>query len=196
MPTLSEAHPFPKARWAALAWLLFWFPVYARTWGWANFLHLCDVAVILTCAGFWLGSPLLLASQAIASIVLDVAWDLDVLWRLLSGRHLFGGTEYLFDSSFPLAVRLLSLFHVVLPVLLVLSLRRMGYDRRGFLLQCAIALAVLGVSLLPGSQANLNFVFQTPWGRALGPLHFAIVAASLMGLVYLPTHLVLRACFR
>jgi hypothetical protein len=28
-------------------------------WGFSNFLHLCDVAVILTCAGLWSGSALL-----------------------------------------------------------------------------------------------------------------------------------------
>ena len=40
-------------RWVALAWLLVWGVSYARVWGWTNFLHLCDLAVILTCLGIW-----------------------------------------------------------------------------------------------------------------------------------------------
>src|SRR5438309_1206488 len=77
--------------------------------------------------------------------------------RLFSGRHVFGGTEYLWDSRFPLAVRLLSLFHLFWPALLLWSLRRVGYDRRGFSLQIGIASALLIVSRLVGPSANLNF---------------------------------------
>jgi len=87
-----------------------WVPAYASVWGWTNLLHLCDIAVILTCAGLWFGSPLLLSSQAVSSIVVDLVWDLDVGWRLLSGKHLVGGTEYMWSEQVPLAVRLLSLF--------------------------------------------------------------------------------------
>jgi len=68
---------------------------------------------------------------------------LDVGWRLLSGKHPVGDTEYMWSEQVPLAVRLLSLFHVVWPVLLVWSLGRVGYDRRGFPLQVGIALCVL-----------------------------------------------------
>ncbi len=41
-------------------WLAVWLPAYWRVWGWANFLHLCDVTVILTCVGLWFGNSLLL----------------------------------------------------------------------------------------------------------------------------------------
>src|SRR5712692_1999133 len=99
-------------RWAALAWLAVWIPAYASVWGPRNFLHLCDVAVLLTCAGLWLGSPLLLSSQAVSSILADAVWAVDAGSRLFLGRHLFGGTEYLWDASFPLAVRLLALLHL------------------------------------------------------------------------------------
>src|SRR5207237_288632 len=64
-------HPFPRLRWAALLWLSLWVPAYASVWGLSNFLHLCDVAVILTCAGLWSGSALLLSSQAVSSILID-----------------------------------------------------------------------------------------------------------------------------
>ena len=42
-------------RWAALVWLLVWIPVYWRTWGPENFLHLCDLAVILRLHRFVVG---------------------------------------------------------------------------------------------------------------------------------------------
>src|SRR5579872_1805286 len=101
----------PWQRWLAIAWLAIWIPTYWRTWGPSNFLQLCDIAVVLTCVGIWTGSSLLISSQAISSLLIDVLWMFDAGGRLISGRHLIGGTEYLFDSQYPLWVRLLSLFH-------------------------------------------------------------------------------------
>ncbi len=187
-------HPFPRMRWAAAAWLLIWIPAYASVWGLPNFLRLCDIAVILTCAGLWSGSALLLSSQAVFSIAIDLCWDLDVSWRLICGRHLIGGTEYMWQPEFPLAVRLLSLFHVVWPLLLVWSLRRVGYDRRGLLLQAAITLCALVASRAFGPALNLNYAFRDPiWGRALGPspVHLAATFGAIVGLVCAPTHFVL-----
>jgi len=193
-----DSRAFPRMRWAAAAWLAVWIPAYASVWGPRNFLLLCDVAVLLTCAGLWLGSPLLLSSQAVSSILADAVWAMDAGSRLFLGRHLFGGTEYMWDASFPLAVRLLSLFHLFCPVLLGWSVRRVGYDRRGLGLQIVIAGALLVVSRLAGRAANLNFAFRDPiWGLSLEPaeLHLAATLAFLTAVFYLPTHLVLSRAF-
>lgn len=197
--TARTSHPIPRwVRWAAILWLVLWFPVYWRAWGAANFLHLCDIAVILTCAGLILGNSLLLSSQAVSSLVLDVIWTLDVAWRLILGRHLVGGTEYLFNAHFALGVRLLSLFHVALPLILLWALWRTGYDRRGFLLQSAIALGALVASRWAGAADNINFAFRDPffhraWGPA--PLHIAVTFLALAAAVYYPTHLALERLF-
>lgn len=187
-------HPFPRMRWVAAAWLLVWAPAYASVWGFPNFLHLCDIAVILTCAGVWSGSALLLSSQALFSIGADLLWDVDACSRLLSGRHLFGGTGYMWQPEFPLFVRLLSLFHVVWPLLLVWSLRRVGYDRRGLPLQVAVTLAAVIASRAFGPALNLNYAFRDPlWGRQFGPAatHVLVILAGTVALLYLPTHVLL-----
>ena len=114
-PRAPGSHAFPRARWAALAWLVLWTAAYARGYPLANFLQLCDLAVILTCVGLWLGSPLLVSMQALSSLVIDLAWDADVAWRAATGRHLLGGMEYMWDPKIPLGLRLLSLFHVAWP---------------------------------------------------------------------------------
>lgn len=186
---------FPRLRWMALVWLPVWTMAYARGYGWANFLQLCDLAVILSCLGLWLGSPLLLSSQALSSLVIDLAWDLDLAWRAATGRHLIGGTEYMWDPRFPLGLRLLSSFHVVWPPLLWWALRRVGYDRRAWLLQSAIAVAVLAASRVVMPEANINFAQRDPfvhrsWGPA--PVHVGLTAAALVGLLYAPTHALLR----
>jgi len=194
-PRLSGPDAFPLARRFALAWLAVWVPAYAGGYGWANFLHLCDLAVILTCVGLWRGSPLLLSMQALSSLVVDVFWDLDLAFRAVSGRHLVGGTEYMWESRFPLALRLLSLFHVVWPPLLWWALRRVGYDRRALLAQSLLATVVLAVSRLVQPDANINFAVADPflrrsWGPA--PVHVGLTALVLAALVYGPTHVLLR----
>ncbi len=188
------APAFPRMRWVALAWMAIWVPSYWVVWGAANFLHLCDVAVVLTCVGLWRGDALLLSMQAVLSIPADFAWCLDAAWRLFSGRHLVGGTEYMWDARFPLWVRLLSLFHVVLPPLLIWALLRVGYDARGVWLQTALAGVLLVVSRFADPALNLNYAFQDPlWHRAWGPapVHLLVILGGLFVLIHWPTHLVL-----
>jgi hypothetical protein len=189
------APAFPTLRWVALLWLAVWFPAYWRVWGWQNFLQLCDLAVFLTCLGLWRGSALLLSSQAVGAIVVNAVWTLDVAWRAAVGRHLIGGTEYMWDTRFPLWVRLLSLYHVVLPVLLVWAVRRVGYDARGWKLQAAIAAGALVVTRLAGPAVNYNAVYRDPilgqtWGPV--PVHLAFMLLCLVAAVYWPTHAVLQ----
>jgi len=196
----SHSKSFPMwIRWTALAWLFVWIPAYWHTWGAANFLHLCDVAVVLTCLGLWSNSPLLLSSQAVSSLLIDAAWVVDAAARFLTGRHWIGGTEYLFDSSFPLWVRLLSLFHVVMPFLLLWAMHRVGYDRRGWVVQSAIAIPVVVFARLAATPVtNINFVYSDPFShrsRGPWPLHLIAVIAFLVFVVYLPTHFLLSRLF-
>jgi hypothetical protein len=199
LPASTRA-PLPAwLRWSALVWLVIWVPAYWYTWGAANFLHLCDVAVALTCMGLWTNNSLLLSSQAVSSLLIDTAWASDAGWRFLTGHHLIGGTEYLFDAKFPLWVRLLSLFHAVMPFLFLWALHRLGYDRRGWITQCLIAIPVVVLARRASTpQTNINYVFTDPffhraWGPA--PLHLTAVLLFLMFVVYLPTHLLLMRLF-
>ena len=206
-PVRCQKMPTPPAprqeipnsfRWLALLSLIAWFAAYWRAWGPANFLHLCDIAVILTCIGLWTNSALLVSSQAVSSVLIDIVWTLDVAARLLFGRHLIGGTEYLFDGSTPLWARLLSLFHIVLPFVLLWSLSRLGYDRRGWKLQSAILLPILIASRFVTPDQNLNFAVKDPFlhcSYGLAPAHLAITFLFLVFVVYLPTHLLLMRLF-
>jgi hypothetical protein len=194
-PRATGPRAFPTARWIALVWLTVWTAAYARGYPLANFLQLCDLAVILTCLGLWLGSPLLLSMQALSSLLIDLAWDVDIAWRAMTGGHLVGGTEYMWDATIPLWLRLLSLFHIAWPPLLWWALRQEGYDRRALAVQMALAAAVLALSRVAMPEANINFAHRDPFaGRSWGPapVHVLLTAAGLFVLVYGPTHLVLR----
>lgn len=192
---MSERPLFPRLRWLALGWLAIYLPSYAIAYGFTNFLFLCNLGVMLTAVAILGENRWLLASQAIAAPVIGIAWGLDAGWRLFIGRHLYGGTEYMWDPQYPLFTRLLSLYHLAWPVLVVVLVRRVGYDRRGWRLQSAIAAAAIILCRLFTPPAdNINFAFVDPiFGRAFAPplLHVAIVLAALAGLGYGLTHLAL-----
>jgi hypothetical protein len=171
-----------------------WTPAYARTWGYANFLHLCDAAVFLAFIGLWFGNRLLISSQAIASLFAGILWSLDVSCRLIAGHSFIGGTEYMWDPRYPLWARLLSLFHIALPLLLLYAVRKMGYDRRAMALQTGIAAALLVASRFFPANLNLNYAYRDPLlHRSFGiaPVHLAIILAGVIALLYWPAHLVL-----
>lgn len=189
---------FPVLRWVSLFWVAVWLPAYMRAWGWANLLHLCDVAVVLGCAGLWWGSSLLVSSQAVSSLAAGIFWSLDVGWRLATGRLLIGGTDYMWDTRVPLWIRLLSSFHIGLPLALLYAMRKIGYDRRALALQAAIAAGLFIVARFLPPELNLNYAFRDPllhraWGPA--PLHLAVIFIGAVGLLYWPTHLLLSWIF-
>jgi len=66
----------------------------------------------------------------------------------------------MFNLRIPLFIRGLSCFHIVLPLLLLWSLHRLGYDHRAFFWQTIVALVVLPLSyLVSDPQENVNWVY-------------------------------------
>lgn len=196
---MEAAHnAFPVLRWVALLWIVTWLPLNVRVWGWENMMHVCDIGVILACIGLWFGSSILISSQILGSLSAGVLWCLDVSGRLAAGHHLFGGTEYMWDASYPLVVRLQSGFHIVLPLVLLFALRKVGYDRRGLALQAAITGVILILSRFLPPALNMNYAYQDPlfhrtWGPA--PLHLTLIFLAMVGLLYWPTHLLLSGIY-
>jgi hypothetical protein len=173
-------------------------PSYALSYPLSNFVFLCNLSAALTSWALWRGGVLLLSSQAVSMPLIGAVWSIDVLSRLVTGHHLIGGTAYMWDAGLPLFTRLLSLYHVVLPVVQLAVLRRTGYDRRGYALQSAIAVAAVIAGRWCDPQANVNFAFADPffhraWG---GPVtHVALIAGALVLVVYPLMHLALARAF-
>ncbi len=175
-------------------WIVLWVPFYWRQYGTQNFLYFCDLGNVLIAAALWLESPLLFSWQATGLLLFQSLYTIDLWGAILSGRHFIGGTEYMFDQGIPLFVRLLSLFHVVTPPLLLWAIRRLGYDGRGWKYQTLTAWVVVPINYFWRPEFNVN------WAR--GPLReqhivpgWLYLTAYLIAvplLVYWPTHLALR----
>jgi hypothetical protein len=106
--------------------------------------------------------------------------------------------------------RTLSTFHIWLPILLLVLLWRVGYDRRAVWMQTLIIAVVLIASYLltdprhpptgyPAPAVNLNRVYglyDTSIQTAMPPLLYLATEFALIVLCfYLPAHLVLRRLF-
>jgi len=176
-------------------WLLVWAPLYWRQFGPQNFLFFCDLGNVLIGIGLWLESPLIFSWAASGLLLFQTLYTVDFAGALLTGRHLIGGTEYMFDPHLPLIIRLLSLFHVVTPLLLLWAIWRLGYDSRGWKLQTLMAWIVVPINYFWRPEQDVN------WTRGLffreqhaipGWTYLLIYVVTVPLLVYYPTHLLLN----
>ena len=119
-----------KVAWTA--WVLVWAPVYWKQYGAQNFLYFCDLGNFLIALGLWLESRLIISWQAVGLLVFQTVYAIDLIGALLLGKHAVGGTEYMFDPAIPLLVRLLGLYHLMVPPLLLWAVRRLGYDQNAW----------------------------------------------------------------
>lgn len=167
-------------------------PVYWRGYGPAVFLWACDIALFTVFVALWRERALPNSMMAIGVLPLELAWTLDFLF----GSRLFGMASYMFDPALPLFLRAFSLYHTVMPVIMIFLLRRLGYDRRALIAQTLLIWVVLPVTYLLTDRAdNINLVFgpgkeaQT----ALHPLLYLSLEMLVLPVVLcLPMHLLLR----
>jgi hypothetical protein len=171
-------------------------PVYWVHWGPRNFLWFSDIAVLTTGVALWLESSVLASMMILAIGLPELAWNVDFFGRLLTGRHLFGLSNYMFDRGKPRFLRALSLFHVALPIVLLWLVHRLGYDDRAWIFQTVLTLIVLPVTYwLTDPADNVNWVYG-PGSAAQTRMHPRAYLALIMILfplvLYLPLHLLLR----
>ncbi len=166
-------------------WVIVWAPIYWRQYGLQNFLFFCDLGNILIALGLWFESPLIFSWQVNGLLLFQTLFTVDLAGAFVSGRHLIGGTEFMFDPRLSIWIRLLSLFHVVAPLLLLWAVWRLGYDRRGWMLQTLTAWIVVPINYFWRPQFDVN------WAR--GP--FSREQHFMPGLLYLLGYLIFVPAF-
>ena len=172
-------------------------PVYLAYYGPANFLWFSDVALVVTGVALWLESPLLVSMMTVGVLLPELLWNVTLFTRLLTGIRVSGLADYMFDTRIPKWIRTLSLFHVVLPVLMLWMLHRLGYDPRALPAQTALAWVILPLTYaVTKPEDNINWVYgpgARPQRQISPPLYLAFVLILFPLIVYVPTHLLLLA---
>jgi len=201
----------PKAvpLWLKLSYTAFMavlIPVYWYHYGPTNFLYFCDIALLLTLAGVWLESPLLISLPAVGILLPQALWCVDYGVQLC-GINMTGMTAYMFDGTKPLFLRGLSFFHGWLPFLLAFLVFRLGYDKRALKGWSALAsgLCLVAFFWLPKAGAylsdpnlprNVNYVFgmddAKPQTWMSPELYLVTWLALLFIVVFVPTHFALK----
>ena len=179
-------------------WLLLWAPLYWNQYGAQNFLFFCDLGNIVIGVALWFESSLLFSWQAVGLLIFQTLYVVDVLGALVTGKHLIGGTEYMFDPHIPFLLRLMSLFHVVTPPLLLWAIRRVGYDPRGWKLQTITCWVLVTVNYYWRPEFDVNFargLFFREQHVVPGFLYLLAYFVIVPGLIYFPTHLFLAKVY-
>jgi hypothetical protein len=173
------------------AWVMVWAPIYWREYGSQNFLFFCDLGNLFIAAGLWLESPLIFSWQACSLLLFQGLFTVDLAAALVSGHHPIGGTEFMFDPHVAVWIRLLSLFHVVTPPLLLWAIWRLGYDGRGWKYQTLTAWIVVPINYFWRPQYDVNWA-RGPFFREQhavpGLLYLLGYLIIVPAVVYFPTH--------
>jgi hypothetical protein len=169
--------------------------VYAKKWGWANFLWFSDLALIATVPALWLESPLLASMIALTIALPDGLWIVSFVVQLVTGRRVIGLADYMFDATRPRWLRALSLFHLWLPPLVLWMVWRLGYQHDALYPTMLSGWVVMLVCFaFTDPDDNINWVFGFA-GRRQSQRHPLLqLALTMLGfalLVCIPTHVAL-----
>ena len=188
--------------WIKLAYTLFVaiiMAVYATKYSRSNFLWFSDIALLATVPALWFESPFLASMVSVGILLPEILWNLSYFGQLLTGKRISGLADYMFDTRRPLYLRALSLFHVILPPLLVWMVARLGYEPAAWIAQTALAWVVLPLCFWltdPALNVNWVFGFGNKQQKLMPPLaYLGLLMVCFPVLIYLPTHLLLRSLF-
>jgi hypothetical protein len=181
------------------AFVVYVMAIWWKNYGWKNFLWFSDIAFIGAVPAMWFGSAPLASMLAVAVLLPEVLWNVDLVARLLLRRRITGLTDYMFEPERPKLLRGLSLFHVPLPLVLLWMLDAYGYESRlGLAGAVVLGAVVLPLSrLVSAPDKNINWTYGLGAARSKWPA-WAYVSALFVGFVafvFVPTDLMLRRLF-
>lgn len=175
--------------------------IYWQRFGPGNLLWFCDVALILLVPALWLESALLSSLAALLVLLPLLLWAVLLALRLGLGWRCGGLLDYLFIRERPLWLRLISLFHLPLPVLMLWLLWRLGYSAEALPWAIVTTWLVLPLSYcFSRPQHNVNWVHGiggegTRQTRLPPMIHLLMLMLAAVILIHLPSHWLLTWLF-
>lgn len=181
-------------KWGYASFMFVLIPAYWIQYGPANFLWFSDITLILAFFAVILEQRFLASMATVGGLALELFWNIDFLIALVFGYHVTGLTDYMFDPSISMWIRVLSLFHMILPPLLLWLIIRLGYDNRAWLVQTLFSWVIIAITwLLTEPSENINWVFnyqKSEW-LANNPLLYLFLESAIVAATYAITHLLL-----
>ncbi|MDB2415218.1 hypothetical protein N9W34_05550 [Rickettsiales bacterium] len=168
-------------------------PIYWHEYGPTNFLWFCDIGMLVMLAALWLESRLLTSMMALGVLPLEIFWFIG----FFTGGWFLSIADYMFDSTLPLYLRALSLYHFPMPAVTIFMLMKFKYDTRALRLQILLVTILLPVTRwITPEEENINWVFQPEILQDLSVyMYIPLITATLILVVYIPMHFVLKKYF-
>ncbi len=181
----------------------------AATQGPWTLFYICDVALFLATIGICSERSLPISMAAVGVLVVQGLWIVDLLFTAM-GLSPLRMTGYMLNENVSIIKRVISLFHAWLPLVLLFSIWRLGYDSRAMKYWTAVAMAVLLISYFflprppapaddPMMAVNVNYVFGLYMSGEQDRMPEGVWLVSLMAVTtaffFLPAHLVLKQLF-
>lgn len=178
------------------AWIVVWMPSVIVLLGPQNFFWICNLANFLILIGLWTESRLILSMQWLSVALIGLFWGIDLGTAWLTGLHPIGGTEYMLDPDFPTAAKILSFYHLALPLVSGFCVYRLGYAPRALPLQAGLVAGLVLLSWgLTDPVRNINMVHE-PVILGLVDLptaaYLPFLVLSWIVVLLLPMHLISR----
>lgn len=189
----------PAFKWVYLAVVLVIVPVYAVEHGWLNFLWFSNLALLGGLVAVWLENRRIASMMLVAVLLPELVWVLDFVASIVVwGSAPLGIVQYLFDPGERLFVRLLSLYHVPLPFVLLWLVARLGYDPRAWQFTLLFGWGVLLLTFsFATPEKNVNWILG-PWGEVqqwVPAWAWLGGVMAFLALVWVMTHLLARYLF-
>ena len=170
------------------------FPVYWYQYGVTNFLWFSDIAFFVMVPALWFQNRKIASMMAIGVLPLELLW----LISFITGGAFLGMANYMFDSSLPLWLRGLSLFHFPMPAVICYMIWRFGYDTRALYPQIALSLSVILMThAFTARSDNVNIIYppQGIAGAISDSVYIVLMPIVLVTCVIIPMHFLLKRHF-
>jgi hypothetical protein len=194
MPVKSTIVRQTIPRWlkySSAVFLMILVPTYWVYYGPANFLWLSDIILLLTIFGVFFENRLLISMAAVGGLVLELGWGITFVLSVLFKCRFSQVCGYMFDNALPIWVRSLSLFHIVVPFLLLWIIMKWGYVRIALPLQILLTWIVLSTTwFITDPTRNINGVFSYQFLN-INAFAYLSIQCLLFALIFLATHKVL-----
>lgn len=169
--------------------LLLLIPSFWRQYGLSHFLWLSHVMLLVTYVATIFESRFLASMAATGYLAYAIGWTIDFIYTLIFPS--IGFTGYMLDGNIPVALRVISLFHIALIPYLSWLVFRLCYDKRAWPFQIALSSLLLFLTwALRVSNENINLArsYQEIGWRALP---YLMLLCLVNAMIIFSTHRVL-----
>lgn len=179
--------------------LIILIPVYWSNYGIENFLWISDIALFLTYAALMFENRLLISIPTLGVLPVESFWIFEFLMQLITGRNFTNLAGYMFEDKYSLTLKLLSLFHIIMPIIWIKYLVKWGYDKRAIIYMTLItwSLAIF-TYVFTDPKLNINWVFSPKihnWQFISTQMWLVLLMLGIPLLIFIPLHFFLKKFF-